>query len=108
MFVDRLQPTDLATVIEKCIDRGLIIGIKSTAAQSIADGIVEQIANEFDEGRGVQFGDYFYGRPYLDGTVGNDGRLGASNGVNVRLYKGNGFKLGLDDFSLSFPCMFVT
>ena len=29
---------------------------------------------EFTLGRGVQFGQYFYGRPYLSGTVDANGR----------------------------------
>ena len=102
MIVDRLQPTGLESVIEKCIDRGLITGIKTTAAKTIADGVAEQLAYEFGQGRGIQFGQYFYGRPYLSGQVDANGRLTDENSIDVRLYKGNAFKLSRDDFSLSF------
>ena len=102
VIVDRLNPTELETVVENCIDRGLIAGLKPTAAHGIAEGVAAQIANEFSKGRGVKFGDYFYGRPYLSGTVDANGRLNATNGINVRLYKGASFKLALEDFTLSF------
>ena len=102
MIVDRLQPTGLESVIEKCIDRGLITGIKPTAAKTIADGVAEQLAYEFKQGRGIQFGQYFYGRPYLSGQVDANGRLTSDNSIDVRLYKGAAFKLSRDDFSLSF------
>ena len=102
MIVDRLQPTGLESVIEKCIDRGLITGIKTTAAKTIADGVAEQLAYEFGQGRGIQFGQYFYGRPYLSGQVDGNGRLTSENSIDVRLYKGNAFKLSRDDFELSF------
>jgi len=102
VIVDRVQPIDLETVVENCIDRGLIAGLKTTAAHGIAEGVAAQIAREFTLGRGVQFGQYFYGRPYLSGTVDSNGRLTSANTVNVRLYKGNAFKLSINDFSWSF------
>ena len=58
VLVDRLQPVDLQTVVENCIDRGLIAGLKPTAAQTIADGVAAQLAREFSLGRGVMFGNY--------------------------------------------------
>ena len=102
VIIDRVQATDLARVVENCIDRGLIAGLKPTAAQGIAEGVAEQIAREFSLGRSVAFGQYFYGRPYLSGTTDANGGITAANGINVRLYKGNDFKLGLDDFSFTF------
>ena len=102
VIIDRVQATDLARVVENCIDRGLIAGLKPTAAQGIAEGVAEQIAKEFTLGRSVAFGQYFYGRPYLGGTVDANGRVTSANGVNVRLYKGNAFKLTLDDFTFTF------
>ena len=102
VLVERLQPTDLANIIESCIDRGLIAGLKPTAAQGIADGVAAQMAFEFGKGRGIKFGDYFYGRPYLSGTVDTNGRLNSTNSINVRLYKGGSFKRTLDDFRLEF------
>jgi len=102
VLVDRRQPTDLSAVIENAIDRSLIAGLKPSAAEGIADGIARQLAHEFARGRSVGFGHYFYGRPYLSGTVDANGRLTAANGINVRLHKGEDFKLTLDDFSFSY------
>ena len=102
VIVERLSPTSLADVVENCIDRGLIAGLKPTAAEGIADGIARQIAREFSLGRGVKFGNYFYGRPYLSGTVAPNGRLNSDNSINVRLYKGEAFKLSTSDFTLTF------
>ena len=102
VIVERLNPVELETVVENCIDRGLIAGLKTTAAHGIAEGVAAQIAREFSQGRGVQFGQYFYGRPYLSGTVDANGRLTGGNRINVRLYKGEAFRLTLDDFSFTF------
>ena len=101
-IVEREEAVPLETVVENCIDRGLIAGLKPTAAHGIAEGVAAQIAREFSQGRGVQFGQYFYGRPYLSGMVDANGRLSSANGVNVRLYKGEAFRLTLDDFSFTF------
>lgn len=101
-IIDRNAPTELATLVEKCIDRGLIIGAKANAAQGIAEGIAEQIVREFENGNGVSFGQYFYGRLYLNGTTGSNGTLSDANGVNVRLYKGNDFKLSRNDYTMQF------
>ena len=102
VIVERLNPVELETVVENCIDRGLIAGLKTTAAHGIAEGVAAQIAREFSQGRGVQFGQYFYGRPYLSGTVDANGRLTSDNRINVRLYKGEAFRLTLDDFAFTF------
>ena len=102
VIVERLSPVELETVVENCIDRGLIAGLKPTAAHGIAEGVAAQIAREFSLGRGVQFGQFFYGRPYLSGKVDANGRLTGDNKINVRLYKGAEFKLALDDFSFTF------
>lgn len=102
VVVNRREPVDLVDVVANCIDRNLILGAKPTAAQGIAEGIAEQLAFEFRRGNGVKFGKYFYGRLYLNGTTNQNGDLTDENGVNVRLYKGEDFKLGLDDFSFSF------
>ena len=102
VIVERVQPTSLESVVENCIDRGLIAGLKPTAAAGIADGVARQLANEFRQGRGVKFGQFFYGRPYLSGSVGPNGSLTDKNAINVRLYKGDAFKLTLDDFQMTF------
>ena len=75
VIVDRLQPIDLATLIENAVDRGLIAGLKGSAAQLIAEGVAEQLAHEFMRGHSVAFGQYFYGRPYLSGQVSANGNL---------------------------------
>ena len=102
VVVNRREPVDLVDVVANCIDRNLILGAKPTAAQGIAEGIAEQLAVEFKKGNGVKFGKYFYGRLYLNGTTNQNGDLTDANAVNVRLYKGEDFKLSLDDFSFSF------
>ena len=69
VIVDRLNPTELETVVENCIDRGLIAGLKSSAAKSIADGTMIQLGKTLNGGTGVIFGEFFAVRPYLTGTI---------------------------------------
>ena len=102
VLVDRKAPVSLTRVVENAIDRGLIVGPKPSAAEEIARGIAEQIYKEFQDGNGIAFGKYFYGRLYLEGTVDPNGNLTKANKVNARLMKGEDFNLGLDDFSFSF------
>ena len=102
VIVERREPVELQTVIENCIDRGRIAGLKPTAAKGIADGIAEQLKYAFERGRGVAFGQYFYGRPYLSGTVDANGSLSSENAINIRLYKGSEWKLSRNDFTFSF------
>ena len=103
VIVDRKPPVSLTQVVENAIDRGLIVGPKTSAAEEIARGIADQIYKEFCDGHSVAFGQFFYGRPYLDGTCGPNGNLTkAANKVNARLYKGEEFRLTLDDFSFEF------
>jgi len=100
-IVEREQAVPLDEIIRRAIDRGLIAGIKPSAAQQIADAIAQQMYEEFKAGRGVKFGSYFYARLYLDGTSDSDGRLTSANGINVRFVNGSGFKLTMDMFSFS-------
>ena len=100
-IVDRDPAVTLEDIIEDAIDRGLIAGIKPSAATQIAEAIAQQMYEEFRAGRGVKFGNYFYCRLYLDGTTDADGRLTDANGVNVRFVNGPGFKLAMDMFSFS-------
>ena len=100
-IVEREEAVPLETVIERAIDRGLIAGIKPSAAKQIADAIAQQMYEEFKAGRGVKFGNYFYARLYLDGTSDSDGKLTGANGINVRFVNGTGFKLTMDMFSFS-------
>ena len=100
-IVEREEAVPLETVIERAIDRGLIAGIKPSAAKQIADAIAQQMYEEFRAGRGVKFGNYFYARLYLDGTSDSDGKLTGANSINVRFANGAGFKLTMDMFSFS-------
>ena len=100
-IVEREEAVPLETVIERAIDRGLIAGIKPSAAKQIADAIAQQMYEEFRNGRGVKFGNYFYARLYLDGTSDSDGKLTSANGINVRFQNGMGFRLTRDMFSFS-------
>ena len=100
-IVDRDPAVTLDEIIEDAIDRGLIAGIKPSAATQIAEAVAQQMYEEFKAGRGVKFGNYFYCRLYLDGTSDADGRLTDANGVNVRFVNGSAFKLSMDMFSFS-------
>ena len=98
-IVEREEAVPLETVIERAIDRGLIAGIKPSAAKQIADAIAQQMYEEFRAGRGVKFANYFYARLYLDGTSDSDGKLTGANSINVRFVNGAGFKLDMFSFS---------
>lgn len=100
-IVEREQAVPLNEIVARAIDRGLIAGIKPSYAEQIANAIAQQMYEEFKNGRGVKFGNYFYARLYLDGTSDNDGKLTSANGINVRFVNGTGFKLTLDMFSFS-------
>ena len=100
-IVEREEAVPLETVIERAIDRGLIAGIKPSAAKQIADAIAQQMYEEFRNGRGVKVGNYCYARRYLDGTSDSDGKLTRANSINVRFVNGAGFKLTMDMFSFS-------
>jgi hypothetical protein len=82
-IVEREEAVPLDVIIERAIDRGLIAGIKPSAAKQIADAIAQQMYEEFKAGRGVKFGNYFYARLYLDGTSDSDGKLTSANSINV-------------------------
>ena len=101
-IVERDESIPLDEIIIRAIDRGLIAGLKPSAAKQVADAIALQMYEEFRQGRGVKFGNYFYARLYLDGTTDADGRLtDAKNGINVRFSNGTAFKLSMDMFSFS-------
>ena len=100
-IVEREEAVPLDVIIERAIDRGLIAGIKPSAAKQIADAIAQQMYEEFKQGRGVKFGNYFYARLYLDGTSDADGKLTSANSINVRFVNGTGFRLTMDMFSFS-------
>ena len=100
-IVEREQAIPLDEIIRRAIDRGLIAGLKTSAAKQIADAIAQQMYDEFVQGRGVKFGNYFYARLYLSGTSDPNGTLTAANGVNVRFVNGAAFRLTMDMFSFS-------
>ena len=99
-IVDRNQVQTLEEVIARAIDRGLIAGLKSSAAKSIADGVMLQLGETLNGGTGVIFGDYFSVRPYLTGTIENLlSPITAENKLRVRFVPGNAYKLDGKDFS---------
>ena len=55
-IVDREQAIPLDEIIRRAIDRGLIAGIKPSAAEQVADAVAQQMYEEFRQGRGVKFG----------------------------------------------------
>ena len=46
-IVEREEAVPLDVIIERAIDRGLIAGIKPSAAKQIADAIAQQMYEEF-------------------------------------------------------------
>jgi hypothetical protein len=101
-IIDRDQSVTLEDVIKNAIDRGVIAGLKVSAAKQIADAVCQQMYEEFKGARGVKFGNYFYARLYLDGQSDDTGKLTADNHINVRFVNGAGFKLDRADFSFEF------
>jgi hypothetical protein len=101
-IVEREPAVPLDEIIRRAIDRGLIAGLKTSAAKQVADAIAQQMYEEFVQGRGVKFGNYFYARLYLSGTSNAVGLLTPkNNGINVRFANGAAFKLTYDMFSFS-------
>ena len=101
-IIDRDQSITLEDVIKNAIDRGVIAGLKVSAAKQIADAVCQQMYEEFKGARGVKFGNYFYARLSLDGQSDDTGKLTKDNHVNVRFVNGAGFKLDRSDFSFEF------
>ena len=93
-IIDRDQSITLEDVIKNAIDRGVIAGLKVSAAKQIADAVCQQMYEEFKGARGVKFGNYFYARLYLDGQSDDTGKLTSENRINV--------KLDRSDFSFEF------
>jgi hypothetical protein len=99
-IVERNQTSSLEDVVYRAIDRGLIAGLKTSAAEAIATGVLRQLGEELNAARGVDFGDFFKVRAYLDGTVeGLLGHLTAENKLNTRFLAGKELKLSRDAFS---------
>ena len=99
-IVDRNQVQTLEQVVAHAIDRGLIAGLKTSAAKSIADGIMLQLGETLNGGTGVIFGDFFAVRPYLTGTIANLlAPITTENKLRVRFVPGSAYKLDEKDFS---------
>ena len=99
---DRDDPVTLAQVIAHAIDTGRIAGLKTSAVESLAAGICDQMYQEFLEGDAVKFGDYFTARLYLKGSVDSKtARVTGNDNVklNVRLAQGTAFRMNKDDFT---------
>ena len=88
-IVDRNDSLPLEEVIVRAIRQGRIVGIKESAASAIADAIARQMYEEFREGNGVRFGNYFYARVYLKGTTDGNGTLSADRIRAGRIANGN-------------------
>ena len=98
--VDRNQVKSLKEIVESSIDRGLIAGLKTSAAQSIADGIMLQMGETLNNGTGIIFGEFFAVRPYLTGTIADIlSPLTAQNKLRVRFVPGSAYKLDSANFS---------
>ena len=100
-IVDREPTVPLDEIINRAIDRGLIAGLKPSAANNVAQAVAEQMYAEFKKGRGVKFGSYFSARLYLNGLSDQDGKLTSANEINVRFTNGASFKLDRSMFSFS-------
>ena len=99
-IVDRNQVQTLEQVVAHAIDRGLIAGLKSSAAKSIADGIMLQLGETLNGGTGVIFGEFFAVRPYLTGTIENLlAPITSANKLRVRFVPGSAYKLDEKEFS---------
>ena len=99
-IVDRNQVKTLESIVEEAIDRGLIAGLKASAAAGVAQGIMIQLGQTLNGGTGIIFGDYFAVRPYLTGTIENLlSPISAENKLRVRFVPGSAYKLDERNFS---------
>ena len=99
-IVDRNQVLTLEQIVADAIDRGLIAGLKSSAAKSIADGVMLQLGRTLNGGTGVIFGEFFAVRPYLTGTIENMlAPITSANKLRVRFVPGSEYKLDGAEFS---------
>ena len=99
-IVDRQDSIDLGQLVEQAIDTGRIAGVKPEFSQAIGEALAAQIGATLKSGRGVKFGQYFYVRLYLNGTLESmKSALGAENKLNAVLVPGNELRLAKDDFT---------
>ena len=99
---DRDDPVTLAQVIAHAIDTGRIAGLKTSAVESLAAGICDQMYQEFLEGDAVKFGDYFTAKLFLAGSVEDKSSRVPGNDrvkLNVRLAQGPAFRVSKDDYA---------
>ena len=54
-IIGREDSVPLELIVDRAIDRGLIVAIKPNAAKSVADGVAKQMFEEFRNGNGVKF-----------------------------------------------------
>ena len=99
-IVDRNQVKTLESIVADAIDRGLIAGLKESAAAGVAQGIMIQLGQTLNSGTGIIFGDYFAVRPYLTGKIENLlAPITAENKLRVRFVPGAAYKLDEKNFS---------
>lgn len=99
-IVERNDTKDLADVVYSAIDRGLIAGLKTSAAKSIAEGILIQLGEELNAAHGVKFGDFFAVRSYLTGTVdGLTAGLTAENKLSTKFVAGSALRQDRANFT---------
>ena len=99
-IVDRNQVKTLESIVEEAIDRGLIAGLKPSAAAGVAQGIMIQLGQTLNSGTGIIFGDYFAVRPYLTGTIENLlAPISSDNKLRVRFVPGSAYRLDEKNFS---------
>ena len=100
VIVDRQDPYDLGQLVEQAIDTGRIAGVKPEFSAAIGEALAAQIGVALNSGRGVKFGNFFYVRPYLKGTVENmQASLGPENTLSTTLIPGDGLRIRREDFS---------
>ena len=100
-IVERGERVTLDEIVRRAIDRGLIAGLKVSAAKSIADAIARQMYEEFTNGHAVRFGEYFSCRLYLRGQSDANGTLSDRNRIIVRFFNGTAFRLDRSMFTFS-------
>lgn len=99
-IVERNDTKDLEGVVYSAIDRGLIAGLKTSAAKSIAEGILMQLGEELNAAHGVKFGDFFAVRTYLTGTVdGLVAGLTAENKLSTKFVAGSALRQDRANFT---------
>lgn len=101
-IVGRETALDLADVVYNAINRGLVAGLKASAAEEIATGIIDELYALLSEGASVKFADYFTVRLYLHGLSDEQGTLTDKNELGATFVAGKDYDLDLDDYSWHF------